>query len=305
MSAGVARLRFSMHQNTSITSAIRLIGLLGAFALLATPAWAQLPDKVGSLLAADRAAARVSVNQGAHAALQGIVDQNSVFFTPDRVNAVNYLRSRPNIPDVLRWETNFCVVAKSMEWGVTSGPMTFQRVGARQRQGEYLTIWKRDRKGNWKVELRAEIEHKGTNPDIIPLFFEPQNDNYVRHRSKTRLAQRDEIIKSNEELFSSVSKSSIQAAYNEFLADDARLLYPWQAPIVGKKGILGFLNKQNIDIVTESEAVSRAYSGEWAYSYGTAMVHTAESAVPYRYVRIWKMQDDYQWHIQIEMLFER
>ena len=61
----------------------------------------------------------------------------------------------------------------------------------------------------------------------------------------------------------------------------------------------------DLDIVTEPEEVNRAYSGEWAYSYGTATVHTAEKAVPFRYLRIWKMQDDYQWHIQIEMLFER
>lgn len=294
-----------MYQHRSSISFRRFAGLVSAFALLATQAWGQLPDKVGSLLAADRAAARISSSQGAHAALQSIVDQNSFFFVPDRVNAVNYLRSRPNLPDVLAWETNFSVVAKSMEWGVTAGPMTFQRVGARQRQGEYLNVWKRDRKGKWKIELRAEVEHTGTNPNISPLFFEPQNDNYVRHRSKTRLAQRDDIITSNDNLFSSVSKSNVQAAYNEFLAEDARFVYPWQAPIVGKKNILAFLNKQNIDIVTEPEAVSRAYSGEWAYSYGTATVYTGENAVPYRYVRIWKVQDDYQWHIQIEMLFER
>lgn len=294
-----------MYHNKSTTVITHVIGIIFIFIGTIGSAFAQLPDKVGSLLAADRAAARVSASQGAHTALSSIVDRNSFFFTPDRVNAVNHLRSRPNLPDVLRWETNFSVVAKSMEWGITSGPMWFQRVGARQREGEYLIVWKRDRKGNWKVDLRAEVEHTGTNEDITPVFFEPQNDNYVRHRSKARLEQRDDIIMSNEMLFASVSKSNVQTAYNEFLAEDARLLYPWQAPIVGKDNILGFLTKEKIDIVTQPEEVDRAYSGEWAYSYGTAMVYTAEDAVPYRYVRIWKVQEDYQWHIQIEMLFER
>lgn len=294
-----------MYHIISTSLVKRGIGLALILVGMATvPAVSQLPDKVGSLLAADRAAARVSSNQGAHAAFQSIVDGNSFFFTPDRVNAVNFLRSRPNLPDVLRWETNFCVVAKSMEWGVTAGPMWFQRVGARQRQGEYLNVWKRDRKGNWKLELRAEVEHTGTNTDITPLFFEPINDSYVRHRSKVRLAQRDEIVMSNDDLFSTVSKSNVEAAYNEFLAEDARFLYPWQTPIVGKSEILDFIAEQKIDIVTEPEEVSRAYSGEWAYSYGTAMVYSGDEATPYRYVRIWKLQDDFQWHIQIEMLFE-
>lgn len=294
-----------MYHIISTTFVRCFVGFTLFFVGMAIPVKGQLPDKVGSLLAADRAAARVSANQGAHAALQSIVDRNSYFFTPERVEAVNFLKSRPNLPDVLRWETNFCVVAKSMEWGVTSGPMWFQRVGARQRQGEYLTVWKRDRKGNWKVELRAEVEHMGTNTEITPMFFEPPNDSYVRHRSKVRLEQRDDIIESNDNLFASVSKSDVQVAYKEFLAEDARFLYPWQAPIVGKANILEFLAKEKIDIVTQPEEVSRAYSGEWAYSYGTATVYTDDKATPYRYVRIWKVQDDYQWHIQIEMLFER
>src|SRR5690606_32189703 len=133
----------------------------GCFLAFSVAASAQILGKVGSMLAADRTAARLSEAKGPYTALQSIINDNSLFFTPAPVGAVEYLENRPNIPDVMTWKPTFAAVSKSMEWGVTTGSLSFQRVGAVKRYGEYLTVWHRDRKGNWKVNLRAQIEHKG------------------------------------------------------------------------------------------------------------------------------------------------
>lgn len=266
---------------------------------------AQLPSKVGSLLAADKAAARKAASEGPHSALLSVVDRNSVLFVPAPVNALDHLNSRPNIPDIMTWETNFALVSKSLEWGITSGPISFQRIGARKRQGEHLTVWKRDRKGDWKIDIRAEVEHHGNKQHIDAVFFEPDDKFYIKHRSKVRLKQREDIVLSNDKLFSSVLKSNNEAAYQEFLAEDARMLYPWFPPTIGKKAILAFLKKQKIEIVTEPEKVDRAYSGEWAYSYGTATIYQEDKPAKYNYIRVWQLQEDFQWRVLIEMLFER
>lgn len=277
------------------------LGMILMLGLLALHAIGQVPGKVGSLLAADRAAARRSASEGAHAALSSISDRNSIFFVPSPTNALAYLNSRPNIPDVLKWETNFSIVSRSLEWGVTSGPLTFQRIGARQRNGEFLTIWKRDRKGDWKVALRAEIEHYGTEEKQELRLIEPENTHYVKHRSQVRLAQRNEIVMSNEKLFATVLRGSTEKAYGEFLAEDARLLFPWNDPINGKDNIIDFLKKQKFDIILEPEKVDRAYSGEVAYSYGTATLYTGDKGVKYNYLRVWQLQDDFQWRVLIDM----
>lgn len=274
------------------------------FLFLATPVAAQVLGKVGSLLAADRTAARLSAAKGPYTALRSIVDDNSLFFTPSPVGALEYLDNRPNIPDVMTWKPAFAAVAKSMEWGVTAGPFSFQRVGAIKRYGEYLTVWHRDRKGNWKINLRAQIEHKGGKEEAELSYIEPDDADYTRFRTKERIQQRKEIVLSNDQLLSAVLKSDASIAYGEFLADDARFYFPWNTPIVGKENILSFVKKQDMAIQAESLVASRSYSGELAYSYGTATVAMKTEQLKCNYVRIWQLQPDFQWRVIIEMLFE-
>lgn len=267
--------------------------------------YAQLPDKVGSLISADRAAGNISKTESPHTALMSIIDKESVMYVPSAVNAHNYLTNRPNIPDVMSWQPNFALVSKSLDWGVTSGPYEFQKMGAIKRHGQYLTVWKRDKKGNWKIDVRAEVENYGKDKNSDLTFYEPDDSWYLKHRSKVRLQQREEVVTQSDELFSTVLRANNEAAFNEFLSDDVRYYYPWESEIEGKKNVLAFLKKKRIEITTEPTGVGRAYSGEYAYTTGTATVHSKDKDVKFNYIRIWQLKDDYQWRVMIEMMFER
>ena len=273
--------------------------------LVSQVTFAQLPEKVGGLIMADRAAATLSKTQSPHAALLSIIDKTSTFYVPSAVNAYNYLNNRPNLADVMTWEPNFAIVSKSLDFGVTSGSMQFQKVGAVKRNGQYLIVWKRGKKGEWKVDLRAEVENYGKHKPKELYFHEPDNSNYLKHRSEARLKQREDIVMSTDKLMGTVTKSDTEAAYREFLADEVRFYFPWQAEIEGKNNVLNFIKKQRIDIVTEPVTVGRAYSGEFAYSQGMATVYTKDKALKFNYIRIWELKEDYQWRIILEMLFER
>lgn len=289
-----------MKYSTILKSVIVTCAVLPAQIL-----FAQLPEKVGSLITADRNAAMISKAQGPHAAFSSIIDKTSTFYVPSGVNAFNYLNNRPNIADVMTWEPNFALVSKSLEFGVTSGQMEFQKVGAIKRFGQYLTIWKRDKKGVWKVDLRAEVENYGKQAAKDLTYQEPDDSWYLKHRSQVRLKQREDIVQSTDQLFSTISKRDTEAAYREFMADDVRFYYPWQNELEGKTNVVNFIKKQRIDIETEPIKVGRAYSGEYAYSQGTSTIHSKEKAVKFNYIRVWKLQDDFQWRVILEMMFER
>lgn len=274
-------------------------------AVLITPSFAQLPDKVGGLISADRNAAFIAKSQTPHAAFLSIIDKESVFYVPSEVNAWNYLTNRPNIPDIMSWESNFALVSKSMDWGVTSGKMQFQKMGAIKRYGQYITVWRRGKKGEWKIDIRAEVENFGKNKPADLAYLEPDDSWYLKHRSQVRLKQREDVVMSTDELFSTVLKADNQAGYKEFLADDVRFYYPWQEEIVGKENVLSFLKKQRLEIITEPQSVGRAYSGEFAYSFGNATVTSKDKSVKFNYLRIWQLNDDFQWRVIMEMLFER
>lgn len=276
-----------------------------ALALLSSNLYGQLPEKIGGLITVDRNAAFLSKSETPHAALSSIIDKESVFYVPSATNAFNYLNNRPNIADVMSWEPNFALLSKSQEFGITSGKLQFQKVGAVQRNGQYLTIWKRNKKGEWKVDLRAEVENYGKNTPKELTYIEPDDSWYLKHKSKVRLQQREDIVMSTDELFSKVLSADNQAAYQEFLSDDVRFYFPWQEEIEGKNNVLNFLKKQRIEIVTEPLEVGRAYSGELAYSLGTATVYEKDKAIKFNYIRVWELKDDYQWRVSLEMLFER
>lgn len=284
---------------------IKIYSIITAVILGNTCLHAQLPDKVGSLITADRTAASIAKKETPHKAFMSIVDKESVLYVPSPVNAINYLKNRPNIPDRMSWKPNFALVSKSLDWGVTSGPMDFQKVGAVKRHGQYLTVWRRDKKGNWKVEIRAEVENHGKGSPSDLVYYEPDDSWYLKHRSKVRLQQREEVVTQSDELFSTILKADNETAFDEFLADDVRYYYPWEDEIEGKKEVLSFLKKKRIEITTEPGGVGRAYSGEYAYTSGTATVRSKEKVVKFNYVRIWQLKDDYQWRVIIEMMFER
>lgn len=281
------------------------IVLLFLFLGFASVVKAQLPEKVGSLIHADRNAAYISKSQNPHTAFKSIIDKQSTFFVPSPVNASEYLDNRPNIPDVLEWEPNFALVSKSMDWGVTSGSMQFQKVGSIKRFGQYLTVWLRDRKGKWKVHLRAEVENYGDGGKSDLIFVEPDNSWFLKHRSKVRLQQREEVVMQSDELFSTVLRANTETGYKEFLADDVRFYFPWQQEMEGRDKVLAFLKKERIEIDTQPSGVGRTYSGEYAYTNGTATVGFKDKVVKFNYIRIWELKNDFQWKVILEMMFER
>lgn len=271
---------------------------------------AQLPDYVAGLLNVERTANNLSAREGSYAGLSYMIDKQSSFFVPSLVNAHNYLNNRPNIPDKLNWDPNFVLVSRSKDWGVTLGSMEFQKIGSIKRYGNYLTVWRRDRKGNWKIHIRAEVENYGKkdkDEPAVPIeYFEPDDEWYLKHRSQVRLGQREEVVMQSDLLFSTVLKANNVAAYEEFLEEDVHFYYPWKSEIKNKKDVLSFLKSERIEITTEPTSVGRAYSGEYAYTSGTATVTGLEDKITkFNYVRVWKLQEDYQWRVLVEFMFER
>ncbi|MFA4978991.1 MAG: DUF4440 domain-containing protein, partial [Sphingobacterium sp.] len=101
-------------------------------------------------------------------------------------------------------------------------------------------------------------------------------------------------------------------AYKEFLSEDVRFLFPWTSPMEGKATMMAYLKKQRMTIETVPEEVKRSYSGDFAYTKGTATVRQKDKVVKYNYIRIWQLselaKDDVKkanWNILIEMMFEK
>lgn len=262
-------------------------------------------DMVGEIVAADYYSSELSANKGVLEGLKSGVDQNTIFFQPAPQKALNYLKNMPNIPDRMSWRPVKAKIAKSNEWGFTTGPFVSSIIGMGKSYGEYLTIWKRNRKGKWKVAYRAEIKHPQGSSEEGISFVSPENQKFIMQRSKARLSQREEIITSTDRLMGTVLRADNRVGYDEFLADDSRLLFSGFSPVLGKKNIQNFLVKNKIDIKTTPVGVDRSLSGELAFSYGDAQVIKDNLVQNFYYLRVWELNPEYKWNVLVEMLFEK
>lgn len=268
-------------------------------------AFAQTESQVGQIVAADIYDSELSLNKGALEGLTNSIDKNTIYFKPSPEPASEYFKTRPNIPDLVSWRPVFAKISKSNEWGFTTGPITWQNSGFSKKYGEYLSIWKRDRKGRWKIALRAEIGHPNASTEKTIKFVNPEDSKYFKQKSKIRLEQRAEIVTSTDRLMGTVLRADNAVAYKEFLTDNSRLLFSGFSAQIGSENIINFLKKNKIDIKTENVAVDRAYSGELAYSYGDAKVIKDDRVQNFYYIRVWEVNDEFKWNVLVEMLFEK
>jgi ketosteroid isomerase-like protein len=114
------------------------------------------------LLQADRDFARLSVEKGANASFLAYIDENCVILRPNRApvigrEKITEMYSTPDTSFTLNWEPLFADIAASGELGYTYGIYTIEMDSPEgtlvTKEGTYVTIWKKDKDGNWKFVL--------------------------------------------------------------------------------------------------------------------------------------------------------
>jgi ketosteroid isomerase-like protein len=265
--------------------------------------FAQLSNgKVNSLVAAEDYFSAFTKKNGSKAAFLKVSDDETIIFRPEPVKVKDfYNRGTIDAPGQLSWETVFAKVSRSGDWGFSTGPYTY--IGedvSSPSYGQYLSVWKTNSKGVWKLALDLAIAH--AKPSISPEldFTDAKNLKFFRQLSHSRLKQREEMITTTDKLFSKTLLDDQSLAHDIFLADSARLLFPGEEPIIGKARIHYFLDKNQISIESEPVLADRSLGSDLAYSYGTAFITRGKQISKYHYIRIWESQVGYKWNVILE-----
>ena len=259
-------------------------------------------NKVGQLVAAENYFMVLAKEKGFDKAFFKLALDNAVVFRPNPVNGITYYKNNPE-KRILNWEPAFAKISKSDDWGFTSGPYIYRDTTQHDAvyYGEYLSVWKKNDKGVWKLALDAGISHKKPVKDPQLTFLNPTGEKFMHQRSEARLQQREDIVFSSDKLYSTILKADNSIAYNEFLTDEVHLLFPGYEPIIGKKAAKTFWAKQGVKLTSEPVKADRAYSGELAFTYGNATTTKNGINTAYNYIRVWELQPGYKWYTILEM----
>jgi ketosteroid isomerase-like protein len=117
---------------------------------------------VRELIEVDREFSRQSVEKGAHESFLMYIDDSCVLLRPNREpvigrKKIEEIYSKPDTSFSLTWEPLDADISKSEDLGYTYGTYTVQMDSPEgtsvTKEGTYVTIWKKDKNGDWKFVL--------------------------------------------------------------------------------------------------------------------------------------------------------
>jgi ketosteroid isomerase-like protein len=130
-----------------------------------------------SLVAAERAFSALSVERGMKDAFLTYLAGDGILFRPAPVHGRNMWAARENPPGTLIWEPAFAEVSAFGDLGVSTGPWEYRPAAGtegRTAHGHFVSIWKRDEDGAWKVAVDHGISHDApATGGLGAVTFEP------------------------------------------------------------------------------------------------------------------------------------
>jgi len=264
-----------------------------ALAACALPPQTQV-SSAQALADAETAFAAHSVREDMRAAFLAHFAPDGVFVRDGWSAARAWLEPRPAPPIVLDWRPVHVEVAASGDLGLSTGPWKLTstaKPGSPPAYGQFVSIWKREDGGPWKVAVDLGISH----PEPV-LWDAPLR------ASTSPGAQSTGSIAAAEAAFARDVKSlGLAAAYERHAASDLRLYRPGAAPALGKAAALARAMPQASDWTWTVERSESARSGEIGYARG----RYAAAALPDKplgyFMRLWRFAAG-AWRIALDVV---
>ncbi len=200
-----------------------------------------------------------------------------------------WFENNPATTARLSWEPGYADIAASGDLGYTTGPWEIRRTPSEAPSGcgHYVTVWRKQRDGKWKVAIDIGINHAASPK---PARVEsPRIDREVKKTSSEKELQSARIaLPEAERRFPTAAP-----AYASAFTPDGRLYRNGSVPFVNLAAIRTALVQRNGTFTWKLADAAISGSADLAYAYGTAVFKPSDASKPlenYSYLRIRKRQ---------------
>jgi len=247
-----------------------------------------------SLADAETAFAAQSIREDMRAAFLAHFAPDGVFVRDGWSVARAWLEPRPAPPIVLDWRPVHVEVAASGDLGLSTGPWKLTSTAkpdSPPAYGQFVSIWKREDGGPWKVAVYLGIAH----PEPV-LWDAPLR------ASTSAGAKSTQSIAAAEEAFARDVKSlGLAAAYERHAASDLRFYRPGAAPALGKAAALVRAMPQASEWTWTVERSESARSGEIGYVRGRYSAAASPDKPLGYFMRLWRFEAG-AWRIVLDVV---
>lgn len=284
-----------------------------------------------SLVEAERAFARRSLEVGWREAFLEFFADDGISFAPGPGNAKERLRQRPAtprpIPYALDWWPVFAGISAAEDMGFTTGPsvgVDKAKPGGAPDYGYYFSVWKRQPGGAWKVALDIGVQTPGISDQPSArrrVVAAPRPTWSARRREsnpeKARAQlekERAALLKIEREMFRNGRRTyknneeEPMGDYGSALLREARLHRTGQLPLVGSDTILSYLYLRAARISWQPAGADIALSGDMAYTYGSYDFVTrgeggaADEVERGHYAHVWQRDERGSWLLVADVM---
>ena len=254
-----------------------------------------LKSELDSLVEAERSFAGLSLLRGTRDAFLANLNDESILFRPRAVPGKSWMEKNPPATSRLMWEPAFADIASSADIGYTTGPWELSRTPEEPPSafGHYVTVWKRQPDGVWKVAVDIGISHS-RSPKPAAVEFSRIKSNIEQSAAEKQIQSARTSLLEAERKFPADAETHMRR-----LAEDARLYRNDNFPVIGANAIRTVLSKSKDRARWNVMDANVAKSGDFGYAYGTVESRPGEVS---NYLRIWKRQRNGDWKVVLDLV---
>jgi ketosteroid isomerase-like protein len=272
--------------------------LLAAIAVLGFPCFALQAESpaeaLRAMVEAERQFYQTGQEQGTRAAFLAFLAEDGIVFRPGPVNGKEVWSKRPENGFDLVWEPTFAAIARSGDFGYDTGPAKWRAKKSDPNfdgHGHFVSIWKKQKDGAWKVALDCGIQH-----------LEPAGKS-----DALRTVVPDGPGKGDAEFwagamknFHEVAQDNSTKAISQFAAPEIRVYRDGHLPAVGAEAAHSLLSEMGGKTTYGPFAGAASSSHDLAYNYGKYTTLRAGSTEQGHYVQVWQTNSTGEWKLVVD-----
>jgi ketosteroid isomerase-like protein len=278
--------------------------------LFSTSIMAQEPDSSSALFRmreTERDFARASAAIGRNASFAEYFAEKSVLFTDKWItNGKQYSKELKPSPVILKWEPELMYISESRDFGISTGPWEAQEYRPNTTPlatGYFLTVWKKQPDGTWKVILDGGSETPVATNNKHGFSFPSGTDKPVKNfQSFNEVLLNKELFDRENQFLSEWGKKPLPSSYLSYLDSGARIQMKGHLPSTNADTINAFISGFDKKLIWETVGSGAASSGDLGYTYGLLQIRESQPLTKGHYVRIWKKLPGNSWKIVLEMM---
>ncbi|MEK6335459.1 MAG: hypothetical protein AABM67_10960 [Acidobacteriota bacterium] len=261
-----------------------------------------------SLVAAEKAFAATSVEQGVRESFLAFFAEDGINFTPHPNKTRESFLKRPappvRPPVELNWRPIYADVSHAGDLGYTTGPYVFRDLSAEKkpnRYGYYFSLWKKQANGEWKVVVDCGISTPDHSTQKLELTAAPA-DKWKAARPANLESERTALMDLDRQFLKASESHGIVTGYGRYLSAHARLHRDGAMPMTGLPAVLGYLASQISTLTWAPMKSDVAQSNDLGYTYGSYELKFSgtNKAEKGYYVRVWKRDVRGVWKLVLD-----